>query len=339
MRASQVGGIQLLQRYQLAARLCTGLRVLDLSEAPERARSPLVSAARELVRGTAPADAFDAVVALDGMPDAERRERVLFDLERWAGTGARVIVALERPRGRPDRPRVEAPFDEIAMALAKRLPDAHLMPQFMAEASLIGAPPGEPAGTPELDLHMADQSEEDAAALIIASGFDRDAVGRARVSLRVAAAPVLLSYVRALELSNAELLRANRGLMSGHLGRDGSAAASLANAQHQAEKMRELARHHELHARRVEAWYDAPRYHLADRVREFLIKIPGLARAVRFLWSLISTRAETPQLDAAANPVPEEEEDGAAAVVTRGRSGPTADELHTDPEASARLEE
>jgi hypothetical protein len=338
MSASQSGGIQLLQRYELAARLCTGLRVLDLSEAPERARSPLASAARELVRGTAPAESFDAVVALDGLPDAERRERVLSDLERWAARGAGVIVALERPGGRPTSPRVEAPFDEIAKALAKRLPGALVMPQFVAEGSLIGAPPGEPGGTPELDLRMGDESEEGAAALIIASGFERGAVSRARLSLRVVASPVLLSYVRALEVSNAELLRANRGLMSANLGRDGSAAASLANAQHQAEKMRELARHHELHARRVEAWYDAPRYHLADRVREFLIKVPGLARTLRFLWSLISTRAETPQLDAAANPVPNDEEEGAVAVVTREPAGLTADELHEGPEASARLE-
>jgi hypothetical protein len=338
MSAAQPGDIQLLQRYELAARLCAGLRVLDLSEGSEQARAPLDALARDLVRETAPNDAFDAVVALDGLRDGERRDRVLSHLERCADAGARVIVALERPGGRPQSPRVEAPFDEVAQALANRLPGALVIPQFVAEGSVIGAPPGERGETPELDLHMPGRSDEGAAALIIASGFERNAVSEARVSLRVAVAPVLLSYVRALELSNAELLRANRGLMSGNLGRDGSAAASLANAQHQAEKMRELARHHELHARRVEAWYDAPRYHLADRVREFLIKVPGLTRSIRFLWSLMSTRAETPQLDAAANPVPDVEE-ADTVEVTREREGLTADEAHEHPEASARLEQ
>ena len=122
---------------------------------------------------------------------------------------------------------------------------------------------------------MPERSDEGAAALIIASGFERNVVNEARVSLRVAAAPVLLSYVRALELSNAELLRANRGLMSGNLGRGrlggGIPAQRTASGREDARARED----HELHARRVEAWYDAPRYHLADRVRESRSRSPA----------------------------------------------------------------
>ena len=100
------------------------------------------------MRETASTDVFDAVVALDGLRDGERRDRVLSHLERWAGAGARVIAALERSGGRPQSPRVEAPSDEAAHALAERLPGSVVIPQFVAEGSVIGAPPANEAGRP-----------------------------------------------------------------------------------------------------------------------------------------------------------------------------------------------
>jgi hypothetical protein len=340
MSAAAAGGLGLLQRYELAAVLCAGLRVLDLSDAPDSARLPLRSSASDLVarEDAEPSEeSFDAVVALDGLPTGERRDRALSVLERRALAGARVLVAFERPDGRPKSPRVEVPFGDAARALAEKLPGALVLPQFVAEGALIG-PLHEADRTPELDLRLPEQSDEDAAALIVASGFERNEVNRVRASLRVAAAPVLLGYVRELELANAELLRANRGLMRASLGRDGSAAGSLASAQRKAEEMQELARRHELQARQVEAWYDAPRYHLADRVRDVLTKIPGLTGLVRFLWSLVSTRAETPHIDAAANPPPEDERSEAERV-TREREGLAKAEVAREPEEiSSRLE-
>jgi hypothetical protein len=340
MSAAASGGLHLVQRYELAGSLCAGLRVLDLSDVPSAARSPLEATAGE-VRVAAPGElvegSFDAVVALDGVPGA-RREQALAEIERRAGEGVRVLVALERPAGRPKSPRVDAPFQDAARSVAGRLPAARVIPQFIAEGSFIGLP-REPNGIQEFELRPPEPREEDAAAMLVVSGFDDGAVERARASLRVAAAPVLLSYVRELELANSELLRANRALMSGSLGRDGSAAGSLAHAQRQAEEMKALARYHEQQARRVEAWYDAPRYHLADRLRETLVRIPGLTRAVRFLWSLISTRAETPHIDAAANPPPDEE-DGEAQQVTPEAKEPVSPEPAREPEqVSSRLEE
>ena len=65
--------------------------------------------------------------------------------------------------------------------------------------------------------------------------------------------------------------------------------------------------------------------------------LPGLPGFIRFLWSLISTRAESPQLDAAAHPEPSEDADDPA-TVTREREGLEAEEAKEPTEASAPLE-
>lgn len=310
--------VRLEQRYELAAALSDGLRVLDLGSVPPPARRALEERAAELTVGS-DAGQVDVVVALDGLADAERRQRIVQELERHAGEGARVLAAFDCPVGRPSSPRAEESPERAAAALADRLAGATVLRQFLAEGSLIAAA-GADGMTRELNLRGADLLAEDAAALIVASGFEDRALEVARLSLQVAAAPVLLSYVRGLEAAHAELVRANRQLMRERVGRDGSAAAALLNAQRQLEEMRTIARNHEEHVRRIEAWYDAPRYHLVDRVRGGAIRVPGFAGFIRFLWSLISTRAETPKLDAAANRQPGDEE-SEASEVTREREG------------------
>jgi hypothetical protein len=336
------GGVQLLQRYELAAALCEGLRVLDLGDAPATARRALESSAAEVVvagDGEPPADSFDAVLALDGLSGGERRSHMLAELERRAAEGTRVIAALERAHGQPASPRVDPGVEDAAAAFAGRLPDAVVLRQFLAEGALIEPPDGD--GTaPRLDLRGGDTRQEDAAALIVASGFEHEALSQARASLRLAAAPVLHSYVRGLETAHTELLRANRELMRERVGRAGSAAASLVNAQRELDTMRAIARNHEEQVRRVEAWYDAPRYHLADRVRDAMTRMPGLPGLIRLLWSLISTRAESPRLDAAANREPDEAP-GDATQITREREGmpAAAAEKPETAETSGRLEE
>ena len=191
---------------------------------------------------------------------------------------------------------------------------------------------------PQVELHTDGTRDEDAAALIVVSGFDRDELDGAMAGLRVSAAPALLTYVRGLEAAHADLLRANRQLTRERIGRDGSAASSLLNAQRELETMRAIARGHEEQAQRVAAWYDAPRYHLVDRIRTGMTKIPGLTGLIRFLWSLISTRAESPQLDAAANP-PSDEPKGVDQI-TREREGLSEEEQAAEPvEVTSRLED
>src|ERR1700748_2634378 len=100
--------VPLFQRYEFAAVLCVGLSVLDLSATPKDARGALAESASELVvadAGDAPGGPFDVVIVLDGLP-AERRERVLSEVERRAGEGARVLAAFERQDGQPRSPRV-----------------------------------------------------------------------------------------------------------------------------------------------------------------------------------------------------------------------------------------
>ena len=328
-----VGSMQLTQRYELAAALCAGKRVLDVGPAPDNAREPLAVRAAELVSwdpDSAPQGHFDTVISLAGEPD----EAALAELERRANQGARVLAAFERVGGARRSPRAEPPAEDAARGLAERLSASVVLPQFAMEGSMIGRLE-EP---PQVELHTDGTRDEDAAALIVVSGFDRDELDGAMAGLRVSAAPALLTYVRGLEAAHADLLRANRQLTRERIGRDGSAASSLLNAQRELETMRAIARGHEEQAQRVAAWYDAPRYHLVDRIRTGMTKIPGLTGLIRFLWSLISTRAESPQLDAAANP-PSDEPKGVDQI-TREREGLSEEEQAAEPvEVTSRLED
>lgn len=334
--AAGAGGLQLLQRYELAAALCKGLRVLDLSDAPAAARAALESSAAEVATKGGQGE-VDAVLALDGLADGERRARILAELERLSASGVRVVAAFGRAISRASAPRVDPPAEDAAAAFARKLGGAVTLPQYVVEGSLIGSPNGDVRA--DIQMRGADVRPEDASVLIVASGFAEDALAQAHAALRLEAGPVLHSYVYALETAHAELLRANRELMREGLGREGSAAASLLNAQRELEEMRGIARGHEEQVRRVEAWYDAPRYHLVDRVRETVTRIPGLPGMIRFLWSLISTRAESAQLDAAANPEPDDSQE--TAEVTRAREGLSADdeEAAEPAEVTQRLEE
>lgn len=333
------GGIELRQRYELAAALCRGFRVLELGEGSTAARSLLEQSAGELrLAGDEGAgrSSLDAAVALDGLREPDRRESVLAEAERLARDGVRVLLALEQDPASSGRPRETA--GRAARALAERFAGGVLLHQFLADGALISGGESAAEQTPALHILDGEVSEEDAAAVIIAVGFEPEELSRGVAHVRVTAAPVLRSYVRSLEIAHAELLRANRELMRERIGRGGSAAVSLLNAQRELGEMKAIARQHEEQVRRIEAWYDAPRYHLVDRVRTFMTKVPGLTGGVRLLWSLISTRAETPELEAAARPQREEVEE--AAEVTRAREGlDSAEEEKRPSESYSRLEE
>lgn len=328
--------LRIAQRYELAAELCRGLRVLDLSEVPDEARRALRESAAELCMEPS-GGAVDAVVSLDGLSSVAALDRMLSELERPVGDIVRMLVVFERSASTGKSPRVEPPAEDAARALAERRPDSTVLRQLAAEGSLIEPADGD-VTMPALDLRRGEARAEDVVALIVASGFGDDAVRGARASLRLTVAPVLMSYVRGLEAAHAELLRANRQLMHERVSRDGSAAASLLNAQRQLEEMTAIAKEHEAHVRRLRAWYDAPRYHLVDRIREGITKVPGFTGTIRFLWSLVSTRAETPQIDAAANRV-ESDAEAEAADVTREREGLDEHEERERPETRQRLEQ
>ncbi|MFL5825735.1 MAG: hypothetical protein ACJ76V_04365 [Thermoleophilaceae bacterium] len=339
-----LGGMQLLHRYAFAAQLCKGMHVLDLSEAPPAARSALAEAASGVaVPGSGDAGEFDAVVALDGLLDLERREKVFAELERRAAAGARVIAALDRSPAPSRIPRVEAAAGTEADAMAEKLPGALTLRQYLLEGSLIGNGADiERAGVPARLLQDGHLSE-DAGAAIVVSGFEETAVRDAWASLSVSAAPVALTYLRSLERANAELLRANRELMAARLGNEGSAAASLldarrrtADAERRLKEMEAIARGHEEMAHRVKGWYDAPRYHMVDRVRNAIRSVPGFARLIRFAWNLVSTRPETPELDAPLRRDDEQEERPDAAAQD-AQASPDGDGEPQD--TSHRLEE
>jgi hypothetical protein len=228
--------------------------VLDCAFEP--GRKLLEERAAELLEP--PAAEVDALVALDGLHDPQRREEALEEAERRVASGARVLIALDSQTGSRE---------------AQRFPGAVVL-------------------------------DDDSEALIIAAGFEDGELSGATVSTQIAASPALRAYITSLERANAELLRANRELMRERIGSAGSAAASIADvrgradeATARAKEMEDFARDREEMVRRVQAWYDAPRYHLVDRIRDVLRRIPLFRPAIRFLWSLLSTRPENPRLE------------------------------------------
>jgi hypothetical protein len=286
-----------MHRYNLAAELSRAKRVRTIDSAHSAGRRLLEDAAATL---DGPGDDADVLLALDGLEDASLREQALAEAERFVAAGRAallVLAAVERDGGSPRAGSTDA------SAVVARLPGSVVLRQFLAEGSLIV---GDGSGELEASLQSTDAAPDDAAAVIVATGFEDLELAGARADMRLAVAPVMRSYVRFLEGANAELLRANRELARERIGSAGSAAASIADmraraneAEQKARDMEDIARQHEEMVHRVRAWYDAPRYHLVDRVRDVLRRIPGFRQAVRFAWNLISTRPESPELEVA----------------------------------------
>ena len=259
------------QRYEFAAALCSGQRVLDLCCGSGYGSAILAARAREVVgvdndaatietaRATIAREApnvsfeltdavaflsqeiesrFDMVVCFEGLEHLQDLDHALALLAEHAERGVRIVASV--PNGKlfeEENPYhvTEFGYDEALKAFAP-FPATVMVPQFLAEGSLIA-----PSGATETDVTVSldDRDEpEYANHFIFCSGFSEEEVGGAhhgRIQLNTA--PVFNRWAEDLKQGARALRRENARLARARLGKGGSAAASaLARlAEHEAQ--------------------------------------------------------------------------------------------------------
>jgi 2-polyprenyl-3-methyl-5-hydroxy-6-metoxy-1,4-benzoquinol methylase len=248
-----------VQRYELAARLCSGARVLDLccgigygsrilattaasvvgvdvaeeavaaaragAGADERVSFEQADAAEFLRRQGA--GRFDVVVCFEGLEHVPDFGAVCGELKRLAGEGVRLIASLPNSEGFEEQNEFHVTdfgherMREVAAAL-----DAVVIEQYLGEASIVrrgGVEGGELTGR----LVADDQDPAWANHWLLVTGFPEADLDRASAIVELTARANQNQYMRHLETANAELWRANARLGHGRLGTHDAAAAVI----------------------------------------------------------------------------------------------------------------
>jgi SAM-dependent methyltransferase len=285
-----------LQRYRLAARICGGLRVIDLAcgsgygSAVLRETASAVlgvdndAAAIDVARTTVgakhdvqfeAADAveflgrddlerdWDAIVCFEGLEHLREPARAVDALRELAGNGMKLAISLPNSRtlGEQNQFHVTDFSYDTAMQLFDELGDTQVLYQFNAEGTLVR---GEESGTLEAEEVLSHYGEPDYANHFI--GFVNfgnvldTAAPSARMRLEIA--PAYTRHMLWLQRGNRELSRENtrlaRGLLAGgQLGNSDAAAGTVL-----------FRRHRELEQAKARAdSLEAELVHLRHRVR------------------------------------------------------------------------
>ena len=278
-------------RYEFAARLCAGKRVLDLccgsgygtailaagaleavgvdndAATVETARATLgrelANVSFELADAVAYlsgeiAGRFDVVACFEGLEHLQDLDRALELLRGHADRGVRIVASVPNDRlFGADNPfhATKFGYHEAINAFAP-FPSTVMVPQFLAEGSLIC-----PAGATETEVAVTleDRDEpEYANHFIFCVGFEPEDVQRThhgRVQLNTS--PVFNRWAEDLKHGISALRRENARLARARLGKAGSAAASalagLAAREAQVGALQERCRVAESRVRELEA--------------------------------------------------------------------------------------
>ncbi|MEA2298779.1 MAG: hypothetical protein QOF77_1715 [Solirubrobacteraceae bacterium] len=261
-----------LHRYEFAAPLCHGLRVLDLccgsgygaEILAERAESvhgiDYDAATVDLAAATVGlgagitfelADAtaflrgdlsrrFEVIVCFEGLEHLPDVEAALGELRRHAGEGIAVIASVPNSRGVGEENefhRTDFGHAEAQAAFAG-FPGGVVLEQYLAEGSLIVLPE---ASDFDARLHGLERAEPHYANhFLLACGQAAERLGDAHGGrAQLAMAPNYNRYMRSLERANTELRRRNTQLARGLLGKGDSAAPSYVKRAEQ--RLAELA--------------------------------------------------------------------------------------------------
>jgi 2-polyprenyl-3-methyl-5-hydroxy-6-metoxy-1,4-benzoquinol methylase len=315
-----------IHRYEFAARLCAGRRVLDLccgtgygarilareatavhgvdvsEEALATARSELHGDERARVsfeRDDAlaylrrlPVGGFDAIVCLEGVEHVADPQALVGELVRLAEDGTELIISLPNSRGFEERNEFHVTdfgYEEMR-AVADRFPDAIVLSQYLAEGSLILT--GDGGRDSEVHGRLIDAGAPEVSSEVWANhwlvliGVDSAQVEQAQAGLVLVAAPHHNQYMRQLERTNAELFRTNSRLARGWLGVHDAAAARCMRLEAKVVELERIARHHK-------AALEAPRYRAVDAIRRVAFGIPGVATLLRLRSWMIQRRSRT----------------------------------------------
>jgi SAM-dependent methyltransferase len=273
-----------LHRYEIAAELTSGMRVLDLccgtgygtAILAERAgivhgvdidvgTVDLAAAtvgretgatfeardAMAFLRAEDLAERFDAIVCFEGLEHLPDGEAALQEMRRHAKAGVRILASIPNSKAFEEDNEfhlTDFGWEEVH-AVLEGFDNAVLLFQHLAEGSVVLA-----GGADELDarlVHLDYGEPEFANHFIIAAGFDADAVQavhRARTQLVLA--PVYNRYMKTLERANTQLRRRNAQLARGLIGRADSGAASFVSRLEQ--RVKELEAELEASERKLE---------------------------------------------------------------------------------------
>jgi 2-polyprenyl-3-methyl-5-hydroxy-6-metoxy-1,4-benzoquinol methylase len=171
---------------------------------------------------------FGAIVCFEGLEHLERLDDALALLREHAEAGSRLVLSVPNSKLlEEDNPfhMTDFGYEEAREAFAD-FPDVVILPQFLAEGSLIV--PAGAEGT-DVSVNRADRDEPDYANhFIVCAGVPHAEVAAVHNGrLQVEAAPAYNRHVKALERAYDELRRANARLARQKLGKSGSAAASF----------------------------------------------------------------------------------------------------------------
>jgi SAM-dependent methyltransferase len=304
-------GLERVHRYELAAELCPGARILDLGcgtgygarllsrtaasvvgidndaamidtaghASAQRIVTFEVADAHAYLRALQTSD-FDVVVGFETIEHLQDLGDALASLTRLAAAGVRLILSVpNRPVSAHKNGFPERQFDfERAGDLFGSFENVQLLYQFLAEGSLIRGP--EPVPTPfPIRGRLDERGEIEWANTYLALvNFAPDA-GQALPSghAGLALAPVHSRYLQVLERANVDLWRTNARLGRERLGQHDTAATATSL------KLRELERRAEEAERRaVEAEQRADREsENARRCRQEIERLHGALAIVQ----------------------------------------------------------
>jgi SAM-dependent methyltransferase len=294
-----------VHRYQLAAGVCEGARVLDLAcgsgygtrilraraasvtgvdkdEATIRAAQAslgqeddiefIAADAAEYLESHAAAE-FDVIVCFEGLEHLPDPARALTALEALAKAGKKLVFSVPNSKAFHEENEFHVTdfgYEE-ARAAFERFDDRFVLFQFLAEGSLIRS--DDDSADLDARIELSEHGEKEYANHFICFVNCRtDGVTDARMQL--AAAPVHNRYVVNLERSMREMWQTNARLARQRLGVDDSAGAAVISRFDDMQLRLEQAEHraevYEAEAERIKAWYTAPRYQFVDAIRTIL---------------------------------------------------------------------
>jgi SAM-dependent methyltransferase len=313
-----------VHRYRLAARLCAGMRVIDLAcgsgygSAILRETASAVlgidndAATIDMAQATVgsehdvrfeSADAldflcgdlggnWDAIVCFEGLEHLQDPQAAVEQLTRHANAGVKLLISLPNSRTFEERNEfhvTEFGYEE-ANATLRALGEMTLLYQHNAEGSLIrGAEEGELQGEFVLGEYGEPEYANHFIALVNLGDRLQQAPDSARMHLAVA--PDYNRHMLSLEKANRELWRENARIGRHHLGRSDAAAATALFRLQEEVRVREE-RIAELEAERAHLMelLDTPRHRLAESAHQKAIASPGVYSLARRLWSVVRPR-------------------------------------------------
>jgi SAM-dependent methyltransferase len=309
-----------VHRYQLAARICTGLRVVDLAcgtgygsailresaaevlgidndvETVDMAQATLggerlrfeAADAVDFLRCELDGD-WDAIVCFEGLEHLARLNEALEQLASQAGKGMKLLISLPNSRTFEERNEFHVTdfgYEE-AMEALRGLGDATFLFQHNAEGSLIrGAEEGELRG----EFVLSDHGEPEYANNFIAAVNFDDRVDRLPDAshMHLTVAPDYNRHMLSLEKANRDLWRENARIARHRLGRSGAAAgATLFRLQEQVRERDERIDELEAEVAYLNDLVSTPRHRLVERAHEKALTSSGPYALLRRLWSMV----------------------------------------------------